>query len=246
MYLEVTVGDEIVFDGSASYDEDGRIVSYAWDFGDGTVIAADSTVFSLSKTGVDTDEIAPSHIYNDVGKFTVTLKVTDDKGTTASVQAEVKALPVAATIQYRPDTLYLNSKDRWFWATVRLPSNFDARKIDDPSVCIILEDGSRICANTKYGYGFLAKLRKRIYRQKRALTVRFDQRDLIRNIKIPSDGSTELMVQGVMLNNGAWIDFEGSGMVRIKERDKRRAFFARYWKRNIRHLHKMGRFKYRR
>ncbi len=41
--LKVTVGEEIVFDGSASYDDDGQIVSYAWDFGDGTPIAGDTS-----------------------------------------------------------------------------------------------------------------------------------------------------------------------------------------------------------
>ena len=245
MYLEVTVGDEIVFDGSASYDDDGRIVSYAWDFGDGTVIAADTAVLSLAKAGFDTDEVAPSHIYYDVGKFTVTLIVTDDKGTTASVQAEVNALPVAATIQFRPDTLYLNSKAKWFRATIRLPSDYDARKIDDPSVCIVMENGSRICAYSDYGHGFLAKIRKRFYRKRSALTVRFDRQDLIQKIKTPSD-STVLMVQGVMLYNGAWIEIEGSGTIRTMEREKRRSFFSRYWKRNIKHIHKICGSKYRR
>ncbi len=249
MELEVTVGDEIVFDGSGSYDEDGWIVSYAWDFGDGTVIATDTDtdtdLLSHSKAGVDTDEVAPSHIYYDVGKFTVTLKVTDDRGSTASVQAEVNALPVAATIQFRPDTLYMNSKDRWFWATIRLPSDYDARKIDDPSVCIVMEDGSRICASSDYGHGFLAKLRKRFYRRRNALTVRFNQRDLLSKLKI-SSGSPILMVQGDMLYNGAWIQFQGSEMIRAMEREKRRSSFSRYWKRSIRRIHKICGFQYRR
>ena len=245
MYLEATVGDEIVFDASASYDEDGWIVSYAWDFGDGTAIAADTTVLSLSKSGIGTDEVSPSHIYYDVGKFTVTLNVTDDMGTTASVQAEVNALPVAATIEFRPETLYLNSKAKWFWATIRLPSNYDARKIDDPSVCIVMEDGSRICAYDDYGHGFLAKLRKKFFRRRSALTVRFKRQDLIRKIKIPSD-STKMMVQGDMLYNDAWIEFEGSGKIRTMEKKKRRSFFGRYWKRHKSHLHKMCGFRYRR
>ena len=237
MYLEVTVGEEIVFDGSASYDDDGQIVSYAWDFGDGSVIAGITTGLSLSKAGSDTDEVAPSHIYYDAGKYTLTLKVTDDKGATASVQAEVNALSVAATIQFKPYTLNLNSKDRWSRATIRLPADYDARAIDDPSVCIVLEDGSRICAYSDYGHGFLAKIRKRFYRTKRALTVRFDRQDLIQKIKIPS-GNTRLMVQGDMLYNGAWIEFEGSGIVRTIEREKKEDFFSRYWKRNIRHVSK--------
>lgn len=237
MYLEVTVGEEIVFDGSASYDDDGQIVSYVWDFGDGNVIAGITTALSMTKAGSDTDEVAPSHIYYDAGKYTLTLKVTDDKGATASVQAEVNALPVAATIQFKPYTLYLNSKDKWIWATIRLPAEYDARAIDDSSVCIVLENGSRICAYSEYGHGFLAKIRKRFYRTRRALTVRFDRQDLIQKIKIPSE-NTRLMVQGDILYHDAWIEFEGSGIIRTLEREKKEDFFSGYWKRNIKHFFK--------
>jgi hypothetical protein len=245
MYLEVTVGEEIVFDGSASYDDDGQIVSYVWDFGDGHIITDLTPALRLSGAGGDTEEAAPSHIYYDAGKYTLTLKVTDDKGATASVQAEVNALPVAATIQFKPDTLYLNSKDKWILATIRLPADYDAREIDDPSVCIVLADGSRLCAYSDYGHGFLAKLRKRFYRTRRALTVRFDQQDLIRKIKIPSE-NTILMVQGDMLDKGAWIELEGAGVIRTREREKKEGFFSRYWKRHIKHFSKKYGSKYRR
>ncbi|MBM4036928.1 MAG: PKD domain-containing protein, partial [Planctomycetes bacterium] len=58
------------FDGSSSYDSDGFITRYDWDFGDGTVRAdAGPTV---------------SHIYTTTGTFTVTLTVTDNQGATAS------------------------------------------------------------------------------------------------------------------------------------------------------------------
>jgi len=231
IYLEVTVGEKIVFDGSASYDDDGQIVSYAWDFGDGNINAGVTTALSLSKAGGDTDEFAPSHIYYDAGKYTVTLKVTDDKGATASVQAEVNAQTVAATIQFKPHTLNLSSKGKWIRATIRLPADYDAREIDDPSVCIVLEDGS-ICAESDYGHGFLAKLRKRFYRTRRALTVRFNRQKLIEKIKIPSE-NTVLMVRGDMLYNDAWIEFEGSGTIRTIEKKKKEYFFSRYWKRHI-------------
>ena len=58
------IGEEISFDGSASTDADGTIASYSWDFGDGNTAAG----------------VTASHIYGDVGDYTVTLTVTDDDG----------------------------------------------------------------------------------------------------------------------------------------------------------------------
>ena len=66
-------GSEIAFDGSASSDSDGSIVSYEWDFGDGT-------------TGTGT---TPSHAYVDNGSYTTTLTVTDNDGLTGTDIASV-------------------------------------------------------------------------------------------------------------------------------------------------------------
>jgi CSLREA domain-containing protein len=63
----------VSFDGSASSDADGTVVSYAWSFGDG----------STGSGGT------PSHAYAASGTFTVSLTVTDDGGTTASVSHQV-------------------------------------------------------------------------------------------------------------------------------------------------------------
>jgi len=58
------VQEEIEFNGSLSYDPDGQIVKYEWDFGDGT-------------TGVG--EIT-EHAYLLPGEYIVVLKVTDNRG----------------------------------------------------------------------------------------------------------------------------------------------------------------------
>jgi len=68
--------DVIHFDASGSYDPDGSIVSYTWDFGDG-----------INATGVTID-----HSYANNGTYIVTLTVTDDKGTTASTNASKTVL----------------------------------------------------------------------------------------------------------------------------------------------------------
>jgi bacillopeptidase F len=61
---------DLVFNGTASTDPDGRIVRYVWTWGDGSVGAMGAVV---------------SHRYTRSGTFTVTLAVTDDKGATNSV-----------------------------------------------------------------------------------------------------------------------------------------------------------------
>jgi PKD repeat protein len=74
------VGEAILFDGSASFDPDGTIVSWDWDFGDGAAGAGEN----------------PTHAYGAPGTFTVTLTVTDDDGATdsASTTATITEAPV--------------------------------------------------------------------------------------------------------------------------------------------------------
>ena len=73
----VFTGETIYFDASASYDPDGIIVSYFWDFGDET--NANGTVVE--------------HSYAIDGLFTVTLTVVDDDGAPDYAQATKTVLP---------------------------------------------------------------------------------------------------------------------------------------------------------
>jgi serine protease len=72
-YTGVT-GTAVTFDGSTSYDSDGSIVSYEWNFGDGSTDLG----------------AVPEHIYSTVGTYTATLKVTDDKSAVRTDTAIVK------------------------------------------------------------------------------------------------------------------------------------------------------------
>lgn len=65
----------VIFDGTGSQDPDGTIVSWDWDFGDGT---------RGSNSKVE-------HVYDRPGKFTATLTVTDNVGakSTAAVTVDV-------------------------------------------------------------------------------------------------------------------------------------------------------------
>jgi PKD repeat protein len=63
------VGEWILFDASASYDPDGRLVDFVWDFGDGT---------SMRGTRV-------GHAYEETGVYSVRLTIEDDAGATVSL-----------------------------------------------------------------------------------------------------------------------------------------------------------------
>jgi len=65
---------ELTLDASSSYDNDGSIVSYHWNFGDGETY--------------DTSSQTTSYVYSNAGEYTVTLVVTDDDGLTGSDTAE--------------------------------------------------------------------------------------------------------------------------------------------------------------
>jgi hypothetical protein len=70
------VGKEVNLNGGKSHDDDGSVVDYQWDFGDGATGKGPSV----------------SHAYNMTGTFTVTLTVRDDYGETgvSTVKVVVK------------------------------------------------------------------------------------------------------------------------------------------------------------
>ena len=68
-----TVGDAVTFDASGSSDSDGSIISYAWDFGDGSTASGATT----------------SHTFVSSGTYAVRLTVTDDDGDSASADTSL-------------------------------------------------------------------------------------------------------------------------------------------------------------
>lgn len=88
------VNETVIFDASESYDPDpnGTIVSYEWDFGDG------SPIETLPTPLVE-------HVYSAPGNYTVTLVVTDDEGLEGSTSAVVTVIahPIA-NFTYSPET----------------------------------------------------------------------------------------------------------------------------------------------
>ena len=76
-----SVGKKMSFSGADSTDDDGRIVSYAWDFGDGTTGSGKSV----------------THVYKAAGSYKVTLTVTDDGKVTDQVVAQTRASSTSTT-----------------------------------------------------------------------------------------------------------------------------------------------------
>ena len=64
------------FNSTGSNDPDGSIVTYSWNFGDGTPAGSGP---------------APSHAYQNVGSYTAVLTVTDNLGATATAQVAISA-----------------------------------------------------------------------------------------------------------------------------------------------------------
>ena len=69
----ISTNQTILFNASESFDPDGVIVSYVWDFGDGTI--------GTGKT--------PVHIYKNPGLYTVILTITDNNGRTFSKTIDI-------------------------------------------------------------------------------------------------------------------------------------------------------------
>ncbi len=72
--LTVLPNTKVTFDASRSRDPDGSVVSYDWDFGDGSARAS---------------TVKAEHTYTATGTYTVRLTVTDDKGATGTDVATV-------------------------------------------------------------------------------------------------------------------------------------------------------------
>jgi len=91
-YLEEYGG--YVFNASTSYDRDGEVISYEWDFGDGT-----------------TDQgIMVSHAFNVSGVYDITLIVTDDDGYKGNLTKTINAVK-----NYPPETPSIDGPDSGRW-----------------------------------------------------------------------------------------------------------------------------------
>lgn len=85
----IKVNSIAFFDGGASSDPDGDVLSFSWDFGDGNV----------------GEGIRPNHFYESVGNFTVTLVVTDQGNLSSISQTWVLVQERTYSITFRENTV---------------------------------------------------------------------------------------------------------------------------------------------
>jgi len=144
------VGDTVNFDGSGSSDADGTIVSYDWDFGDGT-------------TG---SGVLVEHIYSVVGDYTITLTVTDNGGLTGADTAIVSVSEVPSEIIVFSDSFEVgewnglwteDSQNDWFRSTQRAvygsySAEVDGRASDAKLISIPIDLQGRINATITFSW----------------------------------------------------------------------------------------------
>ena len=215
-YQEITAGGTIFFDGEGSYDEDGEVVSYTWSFGEQSLSST-----QISRTQSLNEGVSAQHVFYETGLYTVTLTVTDDKGATNSVQAQVRVKPLEVKITFTPYALNPKSKGKWVQATIWLPKGYDASQIDPNSLCIVENQTPVVYAHVDHKW---KKFKKRFKKKGvRLLKVKFDRQVLLAALSGPS-GVKTLHVQGrlhvqsmLSQGNAGSMSFEGAGKIRTVE-----------------------------
>jgi len=104
------VGGILTFDASGSYDRDGFIVSYQWDFGDGNITTVANPIIV--------------HVYSVVNTYTVTLRVTDNSGGGDDIARSV-TVKIGSTI-----TLFVDPATVEVGSSVTMNGTISPSKVD--------------------------------------------------------------------------------------------------------------------
>ena len=116
-------GESVSFDGSSSFDEDGTIMNYEWDFGDGAVASG----------------VSVNHTYGTAENYTATLSVTDNDGALAQDQVVVTVSDPPAEIEVFFDSFEVSewnalwTEDRqndWFRSSQRAVDGTRSAEVD--------------------------------------------------------------------------------------------------------------------
>ncbi|MBW2409177.1 MAG: VCBS repeat-containing protein [Deltaproteobacteria bacterium] len=222
---EVAAGQPVILDGQDSYDEDGEIVNYEWDFGD------DSRVLENTLADKSIEEVATAeHVYYEVGTYTITLTVIDDQGASGVAEVTVTVTAQPAGMKIFPKTLNLESRGRWVHAWVTLPEGFDAAKANAYSILIQTDNGS-----ASLGPDDMAVITRKWLAKKNRFYIRMDRRAVISAVEAAGGPSNETkfeLIGGAAYNNGPSATFAADDTIRtIKPVKKKKKQSWRGWKR---------------
>jgi subtilisin family serine protease/PKD repeat protein len=97
--LDPYVGEAVTFNASTSYDPDGTIVDYVWDFGDGTV-----------EHGV-----VITHVYEKGGTYTMSCTATDNDGLNTTLKMEITVQRTTLNLQVKAGAMHFPSETAEFY-----------------------------------------------------------------------------------------------------------------------------------
>jgi parallel beta-helix repeat protein len=121
----VNVSEKISLDGSRSFDLDGEIESYTWDFGDGT--SAEGAI--------------QTHVYSTDGNYTLSLTVTDDAGRTGVKYHKIDVRPLAPLMSSASVLYQINNNSA---LNVNLTKNFLCYDINSDGIYDTFYDPNEI------------------------------------------------------------------------------------------------------
>jgi len=205
--VSVPAGQTFTVDGLDSYDEDGEITDYRWNFGDGRVAQGDTV----------------QHVYDEAGRYTITLTVTDNRDATNSAELTLLVVPretIEAKIKFLPRVLNLKSRGRWIWAFVKLPKGYPANSVTVDS--LVINEG-----NSEHTINFADNKEAVVVKvpRRRARTGVFElkiDRQLIADALEGTSNKIVMGIQGQVLHDGKPIDFSATDTIRVIQPGKKK------------------------